>query len=236
MGISLEVGHDGLFDDTVSCPHHCVCGKIPLFLQNNRLQNYIADNQKESDMSASTSERKIRRNRITTYGVIAIVLGILAMLAPGLTGLSVAFLLGVIVLAAGIVRIVWAFQAGTFGKGLAGFAIGVLTLICGVLLVANPLFASGVLTILLALYFICDGVFEIVVAVQCKPLEGWGWLLFGGIVSLLLGLMIWGQYPLAGAWAMGILIGIKLFMVGLIMVTGGSVVRDMEKERDEERV
>lgn len=186
-------------------------------------------------MNINTSEEKIIHNRMTTYGVIAIILGMLAMLAPGITGLSVAFLLGIIVLVAGIVRIVWAFQAGTFGKGLAGVAIGVLTLICGGLLVANPLFASGVLTIMLAIYFICDGIFEIVAAVQCKPMEGWGWLVFGGIVSVLLGLLIWGQYPLSGAWAMGILIGIKLFMVGLIMVTGGAEVRKMVKGHDEVR-
>lgn len=108
--------------------------------------------------------------------------------------------------------------------------IGVLTLICGVVLVANSLFASGVLTILIALYFIIDGISEIAAAVQHKPLEGWGWLMLGGIVSVLFGLMIWGQYPLSDAWAMGILIGIKLFMVGLIMVTGGSTLREMEAQ------
>ena len=178
-------------------------------------------------MNASTMNERINRNRITTFGVIAIILGMLAMLAPGLTGLSVALLLGVIVLAAGIVRIIWAFQAGTFGKGLVGVVIGGLTLLCGILLIANPLFASGVLTILLVIYFICDGIIEIAAAMKLKPLEGWGWLLFGGIVSVLLGLMIWGQYPLSGAWAMGILIGIKLFMIGLIMVTGGAMAREV---------
>jgi len=181
-------------------------------------------------MSEYTDPAKTAGRSMTAFGVIAIILGILAMLTPGLAGLSVVLFLGVIVLAAGIVRIIWALKAGTFSKGVAGVVIGLLTLICGVLLIANPLFASGVLTILLALYFILDGIFEIVTAVQCKPLEGWGWLLFGGIVSLLLGMMIWGQYPLAGAWAMGILIGIKLFMIGLIMVTGGAAIREMASE------
>ena len=47
----------------------------------------------------------------------------------------------------------------------------------------------------------------------------------GGIVR-----MIWGQFPLSGAWAIGILLGIKLFFVGLIMITGGSVVRSAAVE------
>jgi uncharacterized membrane protein HdeD (DUF308 family) len=166
---------------------------------------------------------------MTIFGIIAIILGILAMLAPGLTGISVAILVGAIVLIAGIVRIIWAFQAGSLGKGLLMFAIGGLTLLCGIALLANPLFASGVLTILLAVYFILDGISEIAAAVRLRPASGWGWMLFGGIVSIWLGIMIWGQFPLSGPWAIGILLGIKLFFVGLIMVTGGSAVRSMAK-------
>ena len=181
-------------------------------------------------MDEQTDIAKTTSRSMTVFGVIAIILGMLSMMAPGLTGFSVALLLGIIVLIAGIVRIIWAFKADTFGKRLIRMVIGGLTLACGVLLLANPLFASGVLTILLTLYFIIDGIFEIIVAVQRRPLEGWGWLLFGGIVSVLLGLLIWGQYPLSGAWAMGILIGIKLFMIGLIMVTGGAAVRNLAKE------
>ena len=164
---------------------------------------------------------------MTIFGIIAIILGIFAMLAPGLTGISVAVLVGVIVLIAGIVRIIWAFQAGSLGKGLLMFAIGGLTLLCGIALIANPLFASGVLTIMLAVYFIVDGVAEITASVRLRPTNGWGWMLFGGIVSILLGFMIWGQFPLSGVWAIGILLGIKLFFVGLIMVTGGSAVRSL---------
>jgi len=168
--------------------------------------------------------------KMTTFGVIAIILGMLAMLTPGLTGISVIFLLGVFVLVGGIVRIIWAFEAGSFGKGVLMFAIGGLTLLCGIILVANPLFASGVLTIMLALYFILDGISEIAAGVRLRPGSGWGWMLFGGIVSILLGMIIWRQFPLSGVWAIGILLGIKLFFVGLIMVMGGSAVRSMGKE------
>ena len=166
-------------------------------------------------------------NRMTIFGVIAIILGILCLLAPVLTGTSVLTLMGLLVLAAGIVRMIWAFQAGSFGKGLLMFAIGGLTLLCGIALVANPLFASGVLTVILAVYFIFDGISEIVGGIRLRPEAGWGWMLFGGIVSVLLGIMIWAQFPLSGVWAIGILLGIKLFFVGLIMVMGGSAVRSI---------
>ena len=170
-------------------------------------------------------------NKMTTLGVIAIILGILAMLAPGLTGLSVAMLLGGIVLVAGIVRMIWAFQAGSLGKGLLMFAIGGLTLVCGVLLLANPLYAAATLTLLLVIYFLVDGVVEIIAGMGVGIGQGGGWYVFGGIVSIVLGVMLWRQYPLSGPWAMGILIGIKLFFIGLMMVAGGSAVRSVAKAK-----
>lgn len=183
-------------------------------------------------MNALASEEKSKRNLLTVFAIISIVLGILAMMAPGVTGLSVAFLLGIIVLIGGIDRIVWAFQAGSFGKGFAGFVIGGLTVICGALLIANPLFAAGVLTVILALYFILDGVIEIMAGVRIRPLESWKWMLFSGIISVLLGVLIWTQYPLAGAYAMGIMLGIKLLLIGTIMVADVTAVApEMEKER-----
>ncbi len=171
-----------------------------------------------------------RGRNMTIFGVNTIILGILAMLAPGLTGMSVVMLVGVFVIGGGIVRMIWAFQAGSLGRGLLMFAIGGLTLLCGITLVANPLFAAGVLTIILGIYFVADGIFEIAAGFQLKPESGWGWMLFAGIVSILFGIMIWGQFPLSGAWAIGILLGIKLFFVGLIMITGGSVVRSAAAE------
>jgi len=181
-------------------------------------------------MNEFADAAKAGGNRMTLFGVIAIILGILAMFAPVLTGISVIILVGVLVLIGGIVRIIWALQAGSLGKGLPMFAIGGLTLLCGIVLLAHPLFASGVLTILLALYFVLDGISEIAAGVRLRPRSGWGWMLFGGIVSIWLGFIIWGQFPLSGVWAIGILLGIKLFFVGLIMLKGGSAVRSMAKE------
>jgi uncharacterized membrane protein HdeD (DUF308 family) len=177
-------------------------------------------------MNNLTETAKTGGKRMTTFGVIAIILGMLAMLAPGLTGISIAMLLGGLVVVAGILRMMWAFQSGSFGRGLLVFVIGGLNLLCGIALLAHPLFAAGVLTIVLAMYFIFDGVFEIVAGFG-RMGDGGGWLLLSGIVSLLLGGMIWAQFPLSGPWAMGTLLGIKLFFVGLTMITGGSAVRSM---------
>lgn len=176
-------------------------------------------------MTQSANEIKAVGTKATIFGVIAIILGFLCMFTPLLTGIAVAFLVGTLVLIGGIVRVVWAFQAESFGQGLLKFAIGALTLLGGIVLVSDPLLATGFLTVLLSAYLFADGVCEIAAALQFRSESGWGWMLFGGIVSILLGLMIWSQFPLSGAWAIGILLGIKLFLVGMIMLTAGSAVR-----------
>ena len=166
---------------------------------------------------------------MNVLGIITIILGCLVMLAPMLTGFSILLLAGILVVIAGIVRMFWAFTAGSFGKGVLIFAIGGLTLLCGLALLFNPVFASGVLTVVLAIYLVVDGGAEIAAGLGLKPESGWGWMLFGGIVSILLGIMIWRQFPLSGVWAIGVLLGIKLLFVGLGMITVGSTARTVAK-------
>lgn len=151
-------------------------------------------------------------------GISTIILGILAIATPLVAGASIVLLIGLLVIAGGFARIAWAFRAETYGKGLLGFAIGGMTLLCGIVLVTNPILASGVLTIILALYLLTDGVFEAIAAFRLRPAYGWKWLLTGGTVSCILGVMIWRQFPLSGAWAIGLLLGIKLVLVGMIMI------------------
>ena len=160
------------------------------------------------------------------FGIITIILGILAILAPMITGMSITFLVGLLVLAGGIARMAWAFQAGSLGKGLLTFAIGTLTLLCGVALVTDPLLASGVLTIVLAAYLVVDGLFEVAAAFRVSSSSGGGgWLLASGVLSFLLGMMIWQQFPLSGAWAIGVLLGFKLLLMGMSMIGVGLMAR-----------
>jgi len=160
---------------------------------------------------------------VTTLGVIAMILGVLALLAPAAAGLSIAMLLGIIVTIAGVLRLAWTFKSGERGNSLFRFAMGLLTLICGIALLANPVIGSAMMTIVVTIYFLLDGLSEFATGIS----TGSFWMLLGGGVSIVLGLMIWAQYPLSGAWAMGILMGIKLFSIGLIMFKGGSAVRTL---------
>ena len=181
-------------------------------------------------MTEIADTAKAGGRNMTVFGVIAIILGVLAMLTPTLTGISIAMLLGWLVVAAGVIRMIWAFQAGSVGRGLLMFAIGGLTLLCGLALVANPLFATGIVTIMLAVYLVVDGVLEIAAGFRRRPASGSGWMLFGGIVSVLLGVMIWRQFPMSGVWAVGTLFGIKMIFSGWALFLIGRGVRGAAKE------
>ncbi len=158
---------------------------------------------------------------LVILGVLTVILGVFAMMAPGMTGMTVAVMIGILLIIAGVARGIFAFKAQSWGKGILAFLLGLLTLIVGFYMVTNPGVALASLALFLAAFFIVDGIFEIIEAFQLKPIDGWGWMLFGGIVSILLGFMIWRQWPISGLWAIGILVGVKLIFSGMAMTMLG---------------
>lgn len=172
-------------------------------------------------MSEHITHIYFEKKYLVFAGAAVIVLGFLAIMAPIVTGLSIGILVGFLVLLAGLVRMFWAFRTRTLAKGAIMLGLGLITVIAGAAMIIHPMFASGMLTMILTVYFLFDGVIEIFAAAMIRPMHGWGWLLFGGIVSILLGLMIWSQFPMSGAWAIGILLGIKLLLIGVIVIATG---------------
>ena len=161
---------------------------------------------------------------MTFFGIVVLILGILAICAPLAAGTAVSTMVAILLVAAGIVRMLWAFKAGSFGKGALAFLLGGLTLGVGVVVLARPLVMLASLALILAVYFLLDGISEIVCAFRVKPAKGWGFMVFGGAMSILLSALIWSQWPLSGAWAIGILVGVRLVFAGTAMIALGSAI------------
>ena len=171
----------------------------------------------------------IRKNSGLTIamGVIVLLMGFLAIGSPFMAGLSIAMVVGILFIIGGIGQLVFAFQAG---RRILNIILGLLTAAVGIYMVMNPVAALVSLTIFLAAYLIVSGIFEVVLAFQIKPVSGWGWALFSGIISVLLGVMIWSQFPLSGAWAIGVLLGVKLFFSGWTLLMFGMAAKGLAKE------
>jgi len=163
-------------------------------------------------------------------GILMLVCGVLAIGSPLVAGMSVTVIVGVILLIGGIAQCFLAFQAGAFGKGLLIFIIGALTAVAGFYLFNQPLAGLASITLFLAAYFVVTGISELIGAFQIRPAEGWGLMLFSAVVTLLLGIMIWRQFPLSGAWAIGVLFGVKLVLGGWALIFIGRGVRGAAKE------
>jgi uncharacterized membrane protein HdeD (DUF308 family) len=97
-------------------------------------------------------------------------------------------------------------------------------------MVARPAMALATITLVLAAYFIVDGIFEIIWAFRLRPIKGWGWTLFSGIVALALGVMIWRQFPVSGIWAVGTLAGIHMIFGGSSVASVCGAARSAAKD------
>jgi uncharacterized membrane protein HdeD (DUF308 family) len=160
-------------------------------------------------------------------GIIVLLMGIFAMGSPFIAGVSMAIAVGFMLIIGGVSQLVFALKART---GLFSIILAVLTVIAGGYMVTNPGVALATMTMILAIYLIISGIFEMMMAFQIKPVKGWGWALFSGVISVLLGAMIWSQFPLSGVWTVGTLVGIKLFFSGWTLLMFGLTARAAAKE------
>jgi uncharacterized membrane protein HdeD (DUF308 family) len=174
----------------------------------------------------------IRKNaRIAVFaGITMVICGLLAVGSPLVAGVYVTVFVGILLAIGGISQCILAFQAGAFGRGLLMFIMGGLTTIVGFYLFNQPLAGLAAITLILAAYFVAVGVVELIAALQIRPEPGWGLLLSNGIVTFLLGAIIWRQFPVSGAWAVGVLFGIKLLFSGIFLIAVGRSVRSAAGE------
>jgi uncharacterized membrane protein HdeD (DUF308 family) len=163
-------------------------------------------------------------------GIVVVIAGFLALFSPLVAGLSVAIAVGVLLVASGVSRLFLAFKMGSLGHGLLVFLIGLLSIVAGGYMVSRPGLALATLTLFLAAYFLVDGIFEIVWAFRLRPIKGWGWTMFSGIVALALGIMIWRQFPISGVWAVGTLAGIHMIFGGSSVASICSAARSSARE------
>jgi uncharacterized membrane protein HdeD (DUF308 family) len=93
----------------------------------------------------------------------------------------------------------------------------------GIWLIMNPEMGMATLTIVLAVMFIIDGISEVTFSFFLKPVGGGTIMLLDGIFSIVLGILIFAKWPASGEWAIGLLVGIKLVIDGIALLTLGMV-------------
>jgi uncharacterized membrane protein HdeD (DUF308 family) len=161
-------------------------------------------------------------------GIVMMVLGLLAIAEPEVASLAITIFIGWLFLIGGIFRAISLLQHRTMpGFGWA-LATAVLAILLGLVLLIRPI--AGVLTLTIALiaFFILEGITAILLAVEHRRhLPSWGWVLFSGLIDLLLAFLIWDGWPSSADWAIGLLVGINMVFVGLSLIMTALAARTM---------
>lgn len=118
-----------------------------------------------------------------------------------------------------------AFQAHNGGSVIWRLLVGIAYLFFGVYLIMHPALGVASLTLLLASLFLVEGILNIVLFFNLRSLRGSSWILSDGIITLILGLMIYTQWPSSSAWAIGTLVGVSLIISGVSRVMLSLAVR-----------
>jgi uncharacterized membrane protein HdeD (DUF308 family) len=153
-----------------------------------------------------------------TLGIALVVAGIAAIMFPLVSTIAAKIALGWIFLATGIVMIIHAFSIQKWGGFLMELLLGVLYLFAGGWLAFFPFTGIITLTIVLAALFLAEGVLEVIMGFRVRPHEGWGWLVFSGLVAVAVGLLIAAELPSSAVWAIGLLVGVNLLTTGISFI------------------
>jgi len=148
-------------------------------------------------------------------GVALIILGVLAVGSPALAAIAVNAVLSWLIVFAGAVHLSLAFYAHRAGSVLWKLLVGLAYVAFGVYLITHPALGVASLTLVLASLFLVEGIFDIVLFFQMRAIGGSSWILVDGIITLLLGLMIYRQWPSSSNWAIGTLVGVSLIISGV---------------------
>lgn len=162
---------------------------------------------------------------LLALGILMIILGVVAMAAPVVATIAIQVMLGWLLVISGIAEGIHAFMVKEWRGFLLELLSAVLYLGVGLLLLVDPLKGAVALTLILAVFLLVEGIFKIITALRVRDHRGWGWLLASGIVSVVLGVLIWKQWPASGLWVIGLLVGIQLLFTGWSLVMLALVAR-----------
>jgi len=154
-------------------------------------------------------------NRSLIIGALLIVLGIVAIALPSASTIFAETWFALILISSGFAKLVYATETRHQGGFLWKLLLSGLYIATGIMLFVNPLTGVVTLTLLLGSFLLTEGVFELILAFRLRPQQNWTWVLGDGIITLLLGAMIWFQWPFNAPWLIGTLVGVSILFTGI---------------------
>jgi uncharacterized membrane protein HdeD (DUF308 family) len=180
-------------------------------------------------MSATSVGTIVKKSVGLSIGlsVLMIVAGFLAIALPQVAGITVNLLVAWLLVFSGCAHLAFAWHTRSSGGVLWELLMGILYIFVGAYLLFRPVVGLASLTLALAIYLFAEGVLELILSFVLRPMPGKGWLLFDGIITLILGVMIWRTWPSSTEWVIGTLVGISMLFSGISRLMLSLMARSM---------
>jgi uncharacterized membrane protein HdeD (DUF308 family) len=147
--------------------------------------------------------------------IFLILAGAVSIVVPAAASLAAAVFFGWILIFGGVVHLFFAWHARETAGIIWQLLIGVVYIVAGGYLLWNPVLGIVSLTLALAAYLFAEAVLEFVLSFQLRPAQGWTWVLFDAVITLILALLIWKAWPQGSFWVLGTLVGISILFSGV---------------------
>ena len=159
-------------------------------------------------------------------GIVLVFLGMIALGSSVFMTLATMEFVGWLMILGGVLQTAHACSCKSWGGFFIDLLTGILYVVVGFMVVANPGTTAVALTLLIAMFLTFGGIFRIMVALVVR-FQNWIWLLLHGVVNLLLGIAIWRQWPLSGLWVIGLFVGIDMLFNGWSLVMLGLAAKNL---------
>jgi uncharacterized membrane protein HdeD (DUF308 family) len=147
--------------------------------------------------------------------VLLIVAGVLGIIIPPAAGLGVTIFVGWLLIFGGVAHFIFGWHTRTTGALVGEFLLGTLYVVVGAYILFHLEAGLAALTLVLAAYLFAEAILEFLLSFRLRPMPGSGWLLFDGIITLILSILIWRTWPSNTQWVIGTLVGISLLFSGV---------------------
>jgi uncharacterized membrane protein HdeD (DUF308 family) len=151
---------------------------------------------------------------LLALGILMVILGTIGFFQPIAYTLATTILYGALLLVAGGAGIVTAFRLDDWKGKAAAILLSLLYLIAGAFLLLHPVLGALSLTLVVGAFLFASGLIKIWMGFSHREQSGWGWLVASGLLSLLLGILIYAQFPGSGLWVLGLFLAIELIFDG----------------------
>ena len=174
-----------------------------------------SDFRRPTNLGPEVEALRAKWGWIVALGTIYVLVGLIALYSVVMATVASVFVVGIMMLIAGVAEVINAFQVKSWGKFFLWILLGVLYILAGLVTFENPLLAAALLTLVLGAALVASGIMRIILAFNMKEGTPWIAVVFSGVVTFLLGLIILAHWPVSSLYILGLFLGIDLVFAGV---------------------